>query len=121
MNSFRDKSPGIKGLWHIIYSTGTVIKLCRINLGIISAITIQTLIGNYPRACVRGKVIGFVHLLSIIIKIARSEDSGIMISKCNQIVGSGEKWSSFCFFLLGTRHERYKLCNYIGHTYRPHL
>ena len=44
-----------------------------------------------------------------------------MVPKCNQIVGSIEKLSSFCFLMLGTGHERYKSCDYIRHAYRPHL
>ena len=75
-----------------------------------------------PRACPRGKVIGFVCRLSVGTKIARSDDSGItVVGNCNQIVGSGEKLSSFCILTLGTRQGRYKSCNYIGHAYRSHL
>ena len=75
----------------------------------------------YPAQCARGKVIGFVCRLFVSTKIVRSEDSGItVVGKCDQIVGSGEKLSSSCFLMLGTRQGRYILCDYIGHAYRPH-
>ena len=77
-----------------------------------------------PCACARGKVIGSVSLSSVVCqhKIARSEDSGIlMVGKHDHIVGSGEKLSFFCFWTVDTRHECYKLCDYVGHAYRPHL
>ena len=62
-------------------------------------------------------------VLSVIsTKTTRSLDSGItVVGKCDQIVGSSEKLSSFCFSMLGTCQGRYKSCDYIGHAYQPHL
>ena len=60
-----------------------------------------------------------VCLLSVGMKTARSQDSGIMvISKFVQVVNY-EKPSPFCFLTLGTCHEHCKSYDYIGHAYRP--
>ena len=44
-----------------------------------------------------------------------------MVGKCDYIVGSGKKLSSHCLLMLDTHHERYKSCDYVSHTYQPHL
>ena len=51
-------------------------------------------------------LIGFVHLSSVYQhKITRSKGSGIkVVGKCDQIVKSSQRLSSFCFLTLGTRH-----------------
>ena len=77
----------------------------------------------YLVSMARGKVISSVHL-SVFCqhKNHQIEDSGIlMISKRDHIVGSGKKLSFFCFLTVDTRHEHYKLCNYVSHAYWPHL
>ena len=61
-----------------------------------------------PRACTRSTVIGSVHLCSVSTKIARSEDSGILVvSKHDHVVGSDEKLSFFCFLTVDAHHQRY--------------
>ena len=72
-----------------------------------------------PCVCARGKVISCVcRLSSVTAKITRFEDSGILVlSKCDHIVRSGEKLSSFSFLTLDTRYEHYKSCEYVGHAY----
>ena len=78
------------------------------------------------RTCTRGKVINFVRLsvcLSFSTKIARSVDSDLrMVSKCDEIVGSGKKRSSYYFLTLDISQKRCKLCEYnistpIDHPY----
>ena len=57
-----------------------------------------------------------VYLSSVCLSAQKSPDLNIMVvSKCDQIVRSSEKLSS-C-----SRHECYKSCDYIGHTYQLHL
>ena len=84
------------------------------------------LLSSYPaRTCARGKAIGCVRLSSVCLvstKITRSEDSGIlMVGKHDHIVGSGEKLSCFCFLMVDTCHEHYKLCDCVNHTYQGHV
>ena len=68
-----------------------------------------------PRACARGKAIGFVcHRLSSVVivvsmKIAKSRDLGIgMTLKHNESIEVGEKIASVCFDSFGTAHESHK-------------
>ena len=62
-----------------------------------------------PRACARGKAIGFVCLLSVIVittKIARSGGIGIWATrKQNKSVEFSKKLASICFESFGTAHK----------------
>ena len=82
-----------------------------------------TLLGstcNYPA---RLHMISSVHLSVCQYKNCQIYSGILVVGKCdhNIIVESDKKLSSFCFLMLGTRHEGYKLCNYVGHAYQPHL
>ena len=61
-----------------------------------------------PHTCARGKVSAY--LSSVSTKITISEDSDIlMVGMHNHIVGTGKK-RFFCFLMVDTSHECYKLC-----------
>ena len=75
-----------------------------------------------PRACARSKVIGFVVVVVVSTKIAKSQKIGVWLSAlCHQTVENREKLSSVCFKSLRVAHEHYKSCIFTGHAYRPHL
>ena len=73
-----------------------------------------------PRACARGKAVGFVCLLSVVVtKIARSPHLGIWATrKYDESVEIGDKLVSLCFELIGKAYECHKYCVFVGHAYR---
>ena len=73
-----------------------------------------------PCAYARGKAIGFVCLLSIIVtKIARSPHLGILATgKYDESVEIGEKLASLCFKSIDKAHECHKYGVFNGRTYR---
>ena len=72
-------------------------------------------------ACARGKVIGPVVVVVIVVmdtKITKSRKIGVGQSAlCHQMVKSLDKLSHVCFKLLRTVHKHYKLRVLTGHTY----
>ena len=64
-----------------------------------------------PRACARGKVIGRVVVVVVVVstKIVISQCLGTKaIRKHNESVAFGEKWASVCFKTRDMVHERHK-------------
>ena len=76
-----------------------------------------------PSACARGKVIGHVIVVVVVIhtKITRFRLLGVSASvQYSHNVECDKKVMSFCFKALDKGHKGYKSCLLIGHAYRPY-
>ena len=75
-----------------------------------------------PRTCARGKVIGSVVVIVVVVvstKITKSRKKGFgQSAQCHQTVESDEKLP---FRLLQIAYDDYKSCIFTGHAYQPHL
>ena len=62
-----------------------------------------------PRACARGKAIGFCLSSVVGTKIVTSRDLGISVTRKHyESVEIGEKLASVCFYSFAMAHERHK-------------